>query len=257
MPVLETSCDQGVLTLRMTRPEALNALNDALRDALVQAIATADADPGVRVVVLRGSPRAFSAGGDVKGMGGRDANGWTAGLKNLRRLIEHVVGSTKPVVAAVEGLAVGSGFSLAMACDLLVASETARFRMMFIERGLVPDGGASYFLPRQVGLHRAKEMALSGRYIEAREAYELGLVTRLWPEQHFEAELAGLLRDLASRPTLAAGITKRLMNRTFESDLSTALELETLGQVVAGASFDHAESLDALASRRAPRFEGR
>lgn len=245
------------MTFRLNRPEALNALNPELRSALADGLADAAGDPAVRVVVLRGSRRAFSSGGDVTSMADRDANGWTAGMLNLRRLIEQVVVCPKPVVAAVEGVAVGAGFSLALASDLIVASTEARFGMAFIRRGLVPDGGASYFLARQVGLYRAKEIALTGRLLAAREAFDLGIVSRLWTDEEFEPGLQALLQEMAAAPTVAAGMTKRLVNRAFETDLSTALELETLGQAVAGGTYDHAESLRAWRDKRDAVYEGR
>jgi 2-(1,2-epoxy-1,2-dihydrophenyl)acetyl-CoA isomerase len=257
MSVLDVEQDGPVVTLRLNRPEALNALDAELRTALADGLVAAGDDPAVRVVLLRGSRRAFSAGGDVTAMTDRDANGWTAGMLNLRRLMEQVVACPKPIVAAVEGVAVGSGFSLALACDLIVASTDARFGMAFIRRGLVPDGGATYFLARQVGLYRAKEMALTGRFVPAGEAFDLGIVSRLWSPDVFEAELCGLIGQLATAPTVAAGMTKRMVNRAFETDLSTALELETLGQAVAGGTQDHAESIRAWRDKRDAAFEGR
>lgn len=247
--------EQGVLWLTLNRPHARNAINDELRRLLLEHLGAAAA-PDVRAVVIQGHERAFSAGADVTEMGGEP--GTIADmLEQGRTMVEAISRLPKPVIAAVRGPAAGSGFSIAMACDIIVADETAVFYSVFTKLGLIPDLAATHWLARQVGLHRAKEIVFTARPVRATEAHELGLVTRLWPAADFQAELGRLAHELASGPTAAFGVAKRLLNRTFETDLSTALELEKLGQLVMVSSEDHLRSVEAFQNKTTAVFEGR
>jgi 2-(1,2-epoxy-1,2-dihydrophenyl)acetyl-CoA isomerase len=253
-PLLARQAD-GVLWLTLNRPQARNAINDELRRLLLEHLDAAAA-PEVRAVVIQGSARAFSAGADVNEMGGEP--GTIADmLEQGRTMVEAISRLPKPVIAAVRGHAAGSGFSIAMACDIIVADETAVFYSVFAKLGLIPDLAATHWLARQVGLYRAKEIVFTARPVPAAEAHGLGLVTRLWPAGDFDAELSRLAGELASGPTVAFGVAKRLLNRTFETDLSTALELEKLGQLVAVSSEDHLSSVEAFKNKTTTTFAGR
>ena len=254
-PVLVRQAE-GVLWLTLNRPHARNAINAEVRVLLRDGLSAAAADPDVRAVVIQGDERAFSAGADVGEMDGRPGT-IARMLDEGHAIVDSIARLPKPVIAAVRGHAAGSGFSIALACDLIVADETAVFRAIFAKLGLIPDWSATYWLARQVGLYRAKEIIFSARPVSAGEAHELGLVARLWPAAEFDAELRRLAGELASGPTLAYGMTKRLLNRTFETDLATAIELENLGQLVAVASQDHLRSVEAFTNKTTTAFEGR
>jgi 2-(1,2-epoxy-1,2-dihydrophenyl)acetyl-CoA isomerase len=240
--------EQGVLWLTLNRPHARNAVNAEVRVLLRETLSAAAAAPDVRAVVIQGDERAFSAGADVNEMDGEPGT-IARMLDEGHVIVESIARLPKPVIAAVRGPAAGSGFSIAMACDIVVADETAVFHSSFAKLALIPDWAATYWLARQVGLYRAKEILFSARPVPAAEAQELGLVSRLWPAAEFDAELRRLAHELASGPTVAFGVTKRLLNRTFETDLSTALELENLGQLVAVSSQDHLRSVEAFRNR--------
>lgn len=250
--------EDGVLHLTLARPERRNALSPDMRQGLIDQMAAAAADRSVRVVTVRGADGTFCAGGDVSTQGGeRTALDSADRLLFGRRVVESIVNLAKPVVAIVEGHAVGAGLGLALACDLVVARDDARFSAIFARRGLVPDMGTTYFLARQVGLHRAKELVMTARMFGAEEAYGLGLLARCWPAETFETEVADLVSWVATGPTAAWGTAKRALNRTFESDLSTMLEMETLGQAVASQTHDHREAVEAFRDKGEPTFEGR
>lgn len=246
---------EGVLWLTLNRPQARNAMNDEVRALLLHHLGAAAA-ADVRAVVIKGDERAFSAGADVNEMDG-DPGTIARMLEEGRAIVDGIARLPKPVIAAVRGHAAGSGFSIAMACDIIVADETAVFHSSFAKLGLIPDWAATYWLARQVGLYRAKEIIFSARPVSAGEARELGLVSWLWPAAEFDAELRRLAHELASGPTLALGIAKRLLNRTFETDLTTAIELENLGQLVAISSQDHLRSVEAFKNKSETAFEGR
>jgi 2-(1,2-epoxy-1,2-dihydrophenyl)acetyl-CoA isomerase len=232
---LLTRLDGGVLTLRLNRPESRNAINTVLRYQLRDALQSAAVDAEVRVVVLRGDRTAFCAGGDIKEMSGDPAVN-TVKLGLAKQIVTSIADMAKPVVAVVQGHAAGAGFSLAVACDIIVADDNAKFHASFVGRGLVPDMGASYWLVRQLGLHRAKDLLLTGRSLTAREATELGLVTRYWPDGDFEERLGELISGLAAAAPAAIGLTKRMVNRALETDLSAALDTELAAQLVAARS---------------------
>lgn len=242
-PLLSSSSG-GVLTLRLNRPHARNAINRELRRMLRDALQDAAIDPAVRVIVLRGDQQAFCAGGDIKEMGKGPADN-VVKLGLAKQIVQSIADMEKPVVAVVRGHAAGAGFGFALACDLVVADETAVFSATFVERGLVPDMGSGHWLIRQVGLHRAKDILLTGRRIDAQEALELGLVSRLWRSEELEERLAELAGKLVTAPPAALGLTKRALNRAFETDLGAALDTELVSQLVAAESAEARASLPA------------
>ena len=231
-------------------------MNHALRGQLLNRLTVDAVDPDVRAVVIQGDSTSFCSGGDIKEMGSEPAV-VARKLREGRAIVESIAQLPKPVIAAVRGYASGAGFSIALACDLIVADETAIFHSVFVQRGLIPDLGGTYWLARQVGIYRAKEIILSGREVSAQEASALGLVSHLWTSAEFSAELRALASGLARGPTIAYGLTKRMLNRTFETDMATALELEGLAQAVTASSQDHRDSIEAFIAKKPATFHGR
>ena len=245
-PILVTLVD-GVLRLQLNRPTARNAINWALRRKLHRVLDDASRDHSVRVVVIAGDERAFCAGGDVKEMGGGDRD-TSDKLLMMKDISQSVADMPKPVVAEVRGFAAGAGFGMALMCDLVLADETAVFKSTFIQLGLVRGLGTSFWLPCQVGLHRAKEIILTGRAIDAHEAHALGFVSRVWRTDEFRAGADEVIAALAAQPVSGMGLAKPLLNRTFETDLSSAMDAERLAQITAAKSEEHRAYLEAVRS---------
>ena len=254
-PALLVSSEGAVTRMTFNRPGARNAINWELRRALVRALEDAAMDHSVRVVVLAGDERAFCAGGDVKemGVGSRDTSDKLLIAKRINQLISEM---DKPVVAEVRGYASGAGFGLALACDIVLADESAIFQSSFIQRGLVPDMGTTYWLIRQVGLHRAKEIIFTGRSVGAAEACELGFVSRLWASADFRSQADALERELAEQPNVGLGLTKRMLNRGLESDLSSAMDAERVSQLLASTSDEHVAYLEGVRAGSGARGGG-
>jgi 2-(1,2-epoxy-1,2-dihydrophenyl)acetyl-CoA isomerase len=253
-----TACADGVATLTLNRPEARNALDMAMRRDLEAALTRLDQDPDVRVLVVRGAGEHFSAGGDVKLM--RDhpmtAAEGQARVEAINRAIVVLARFRAPTIAMVDGAAAGAGCNLALACDLVVASDRARFGEVFARIGLIPDAGGTYFLPRRVGLARAKELVFTGDIIDAREAERIGLVNRVVPVPDLERETYALARRIADGPPRALAAAKALLDRAPSLDLESALHWEALTQGTMIAAADHREGLRAFFEKRAPRFTG-
>ncbi|HWV83971.1 MAG TPA: enoyl-CoA hydratase [Capillimicrobium sp.] len=262
MPAVTLTTADGLATIELNRPEALNAWNVALGDELLAAVRAVADDRAVRAVLVRGAGRAFSSGADLKDVAGR---GTTAeGRPDLQAVLEEVyhpiiVGirtMEKPVVAAVNGPAVGIGLSLALACDLVVAAESAYFLLAFVNIGLVPDGGSSLFVPARVGFSRAAEMALLGERVSARDALAWGLVNRVVADDALAAEAEALGRRLAEGPTRSYAGSKRQLNATVYARLEEQLALEArLQQEMAGTA-DFVEGIGAFVQKREPLFRG-
>ena len=251
-----------VATISLNRPDRLNAFDGAMHRELHAALDEAAADEGVRCVVLRGEGRGFSAGADLRDEDLRREDGEPPDLgEYLRRsysvTVKKMVEMEKPVVAALHGPVYGAGVGIALACDMRVAAESARFSVAFVKIGLMPDAGVSFFLPRVVGLGRAMEMSMLGDPVDAGEAHRFGLVNRVVPDERLEEEAAGLARRLAALPTRALGQIKRSLYASFESDLDAALEREARGQSLCGRTRDFEEGVAAFFERREPRFSGR
>jgi len=248
--------DGPVATLTLNRPEALNALNAELRGALLAAVKAASRDDAIRALVITGAGRGFCAGADLRGGGGERA------FRRVLRaeynpLIEAIRGCPKPVVAAVNGVAAGAGFSLAVAADLVVASEDARFVPAFHRIGLVPDSGLARVLVRTLGRHRAFEILLGERHLGARDAEEAGLVAAVVPADALAETSRQLAQRLAAGPTRGIALTKRLLAQAEDATLAETLEAEAALQDVAGRTEDHAEGVAAFAEKRDPSFRGR
>ena len=247
----------GVLTLTLNRPEALNSFNVEMKEALLAALKDAARDKSVRVVVLTGAGRAFSAGQDLKE---RQAPGVADLGTELRLRYNPIVLAMrrleKPVIGAINGVAAGAGISVALACDIRIASEAASFIEVFARVGLVPDTGSSWFLPRLVGYAKAAEMAFTTDPVDAATAERIGLVNRVVPADTLMDETIVLATKLAQSAPLALGLAKRALNRALESGLEDQLEYEAQLQSIAGRSKDHVEGVAAFVEKRTPRFTG-
>ena len=246
----------GVATVTLDRPDAMNALTRASRRALARDLRVLSGDPAVRCVVLTGSGRAFCSGQDLREQDALEDVDTTI-RETYVPIIEALVQMPKPVIAAINGAAVGAGLSVALACDVRYLAEDAVLMMAFSNIALVPDSGGSWFLPRIVGSARAFELAATGRRVGSEEALALGLVQRVLPAPDLLPAANELAAALAARPTLALGWTKRLLRAAEESPLSDVMELEAQLQVAAVDTHDHAEGVAAFLGKRAPRFEGR
>jgi 2-(1,2-epoxy-1,2-dihydrophenyl)acetyl-CoA isomerase len=250
-------------TIELNRPDTLNAWNKQLAEELLAALEQATRDDAVRAVRIAGAGRAFSSGADLKGMGSEDVT--PEGRPDVYKVlteryhpIMHAIREMpKPVLAAVNGGAIGIGCSLALCCDLIVAAESAYFLLAFVNIGLAPDGGSSLFVPMRAGMARAAEMALLGERIAARQALEWGLVNRVVPDDELEAASGALAARLAAGPTRAYGACKQQLNQHLYARMGEQLELEArLQQEMAGTD-DFLEGVSAFLTKRPPDFSGR
>lgn len=260
-PCLLVENDGGVRTLRLNRPDVLNAFNIDLLTALARAARDAEKDKAVRCLVITGAGRGFSAGQDLADVADRYQSDEPLELgAHLRTrynpLIAGLRTMEKPVIAAVNGVAAGAGASLALACDLRIAAESASFVQAFVNVGLVPDTGSTFFLPRLVGAARALELAFTGRKVKADEALRIGLVNLVVPDGDLAAETMKLAKKLADLPTRAIGLTKRAMNTAWSADLEGQLDYEAMLQTTAGRTHDHREGVTAFLEKRPPRYTG-
>ncbi len=261
MPV-KTERQDAVSIISLDRPEVLNAFDDELGIALLDAVRQGSSDPEVRCIVITGEGRAFSSGEDLAALTGTYERGEAPPLGDtlIRRynpLIEAVVSAPKPVVAVVNGVAAGAGASLALACDFRILSEKAKFVLAFVKVGLVPDSGAIWFLSRAVGHARAMEISLLGAPIDATIALTWGLATQVHPPDELEAAWRKFAGELASGPTRAFALIKELGVTAATSSLTEQLEAEIAAQSEAGATADHMEGVQAFLGKRPPNFSGR
>jgi len=248
---------EGVAIITLDRPEKLNALTVETREALGTHFETAARDGAVRSVLLQASGKAFCASGDVSKMGDFTAESGRTLLKLAHRMVRNLANIEKPVVAGVRGAVAGIGWSLTLACDAVIASETARFTQVFRHVGLVPDGGAVYFLTQHLGIQRAKELVYSGRRVEALEAHALGLVNKVVPDAELDTAAFEYARELASGPTFALGVAKKMFKLMHQPDLETFLDAEAWAQGLTLLTEDHAEGVKAFFEKRKPVFQGR
>jgi 2-(1,2-epoxy-1,2-dihydrophenyl)acetyl-CoA isomerase len=251
----------GVATVTLNRPEALNAFSTPMQRELAGLIAQMAVDDAVRAVVLTGAGRAFCAGGDMGEMETAPDPFPLDDRNKLRRMLTGVlmplVKLEKPVIAAVNGAAVGAGMNLALAADITFVSESAKLGQVFVKVGLVPDTGGLYLLTRLIGLNRAKELCFTGRLISAREAADLGLVNHVLPAADVLPAAQALAKELAAGATAAIGLTKTLLNMAPTATLEEMAEFESYALAVVLSTDDHREGIKAFREKRAPRFSGR
>jgi 2-(1,2-epoxy-1,2-dihydrophenyl)acetyl-CoA isomerase len=258
-PNVEVSVDGGVGSITINRPERMNACTGAMFDALHDAAMTMrTAQP--RVVVFRGGGEHFCSGADVSGDDTDKIEGADHGLHSMRRIGDAVIALhalPMPTIAAVDGVAVGAGFGFALAADLMVCSDRARFSLIFARRALSLDFGTSYLLPRRVGLHRAKEMAFTAAEYGAEAAREIGFVNQVVAAEELDAAVDALVAKIVAGPPLALSMSKRLLDNAAHQSLAQAVEAETLAQNVNFTTADVAEAASAFVERRGTEFRGR
>jgi 2-(1,2-epoxy-1,2-dihydrophenyl)acetyl-CoA isomerase len=251
---------EGIATVTLNRPEAFNALNMQLAREFHDAIVRCSENEAVRVMVVTGSGKAFCAGGDVKGFADHiDTFGAHAKLltTELHGAVSRMVRMSKPTLTAINGVAAGAGMSLALAGDLILATESARFTMAYTQLGVSPDGSSSFFLPRLIGVKRALELTLLNPVLSAREAMEWGIVNRVFADDQFHQAVQNLARQLAQGPTLAYGQAKALFYGSSSETLETQMEHEAQMLAASGKTADFREGVFAFVEKRQPTFQGR
>jgi 2-(1,2-epoxy-1,2-dihydrophenyl)acetyl-CoA isomerase len=251
--------DRGVVTVTMNRPERKNAANGTMWRELLAVFDDVSADRADRVLVLTGAAGAFCSGADLSdpsNVAGRPGDPYLAQMRALGDVALRLHRLPKPTIAKVGGVAAGAGMSLAIGCDLVVASESARFSQIFAKRGLSIDFGASWLLPRLIGLHRAKELAFFADILTSAEAAEFGLVNRVGADDVLDEFVGAWARRLAEGPTLALSMTKTMLNQSMAASMEGALEDEARSQSVNFGTRDTREALAAFAQKRSPVFEG-
>ncbi|MFH5927124.1 enoyl-CoA hydratase/isomerase family protein [Roseomonas xinghualingensis] len=263
--LLEANGPVAVLTLN--RPKARNAIDDAMRADLVAALDHVARTDAIKALVITGAGQGFCAGGDVKSMQARLAvpqgevalNGWRR-QQRTHHAISMLHALPKPTIAAVNGAATGLGCDVALCCDFIIASEQARFAMTYILRGLIPDGGGMYFLPRRVGLSRAKELIFSGRTVEPEEALRLGMIDRVTTADALLNDARGWAAELSKGAPAALALSKNILDQTFELSVEQVFAMGSQAQAICYSSKEHQESvaafLEGVAQRRAAKAKG-
>lgn len=257
--VLYEQTPEGVGIVTLNRPKSLNAIVDEMRAELLELMTRLSSDRSVKAIVITGAGRAFCAGGDVKQMSSA-RNGFEIRdrMKGyMHNVVKLIWTMEKPVIAAVNGYAVGAGCNLALACDFVIAAETAKFNQSFVNIGLAPDTGGLYFLPQLVGLAKAKELMLRGKPIDAVEAERIGMIMKAVPGETLMDEAMALADELAAGAPRAIGLTKLMLNRSADMTLEQTLEYEVSVQASLISSDDHKEGARAFSEKRKPVFTGK
>ena len=253
----------GIATITLNRPDRLNAIGATMSQDLAQVLEEANSDNEVRVLIITGAGKGFCSGADLKTLGdaagavGRGMVTRSPAAGGIRSFAIQMQSFEKPSIAAVNGPAVGAGLSIALACDIRIASEKARFSQIFIKRGLVPDTGSSYLLPRVVGIDKACEMVYTGDILDAEQAKDYGLVSRVVPHGELMREVRGLATRIAAGPPIAMKLAKRALYKGVTTDLASAVEFEGYTQGICFGTEDFREGMTAFDEKRQPEFKGR
>ena len=257
MAEIEVTRSESIATVTINRPQRKNAVKSDMWAQLAETFRSLSVDSDVRCVVITGAGGEFCSGADLSA---RSASGkqvhQLAAMRHVNDAALSLHRMPQPTIAKVRGVAVGAGCNMALGCDLVVASETARFSEIFAKRGLSLDFGGSWILPRRVGLHHAKELALFGDIISATEARELGLVNRVLPDGELDAFVDGWAKRLAAGPPIALALTKRMLNNAMNVTMEEALDDEGAAQTVNFATKDTLEAMEAFMQKREPKFKG-
>ena len=259
MSSILTNITGGIATIALNRPEVFNSFNREMALEMQSALDKCAADPHVRAIVIKGEGKAFCAGQDLKEVTTPEL------MPGFRKILEEhynpiitrIRTINKPVVAAVNGVAAGAGANIALACDIVVAIESASFIQAFSKIGLVPDSAGTFFLPRLIGLQKASALMMLGDKVSAQEAFEIGMIYKFYPVALFEDEVAKLASTLANMPTKALGLTKRLLNESMTNNLDQQLALESKLQIESAESYDYNEGVAAFIQKRQPEFKGK
>jgi 2-(1,2-epoxy-1,2-dihydrophenyl)acetyl-CoA isomerase len=253
--------ENSVLTITLNRPDKLNAMTPSLLRELKQAFEQANSDSAVRVVILTGAGRGFCAGADLAAASELMMQGGFSYEENLNATYNPIIFTMqslqKPIIGAVNGVAAGAGMSLALACDIRIAAESASFLQAFIKIGLVPDSGSTWMLPRLIGITKALELMLTGQRVSAAEALDLGLVNRVIPDADLNATVQEMALMFATAPTKAIGLIKQAVNFAATSTLEAAMKNEATLQDIAGKSADHMEGVASFLEKRPAVFKGK
>ncbi len=254
---LLTELNAGVLTLTLNRPDVFNSFNQDMGRAFQAALDKAAQDKAVRCVVITGEGRAFCAGQDLKEVTCENSPGFKVIVEETyNRSIRRICDMEKPVVAAVNGVAAGAGANIALACDFVVAKSSVKFIQAFANIGLIPDSGGTFWLPRLVGMARAKALTMLGAPLRAPEAQAMGLIHQAVDDEAFEDAVNALASKLASMPTRGLGLTKKALHAAMNHDLHAQLKLELDLQFEAAETSDYAEGVQAFLEKRKPQFTG-
>jgi 2-(1,2-epoxy-1,2-dihydrophenyl)acetyl-CoA isomerase len=255
--ILRYEVKDKVATITLHRPDRYNAFDNPLSFEFIDALKEARRDPGVRAVVLTGAGKAFCSGQDLQAVADMNRSVGESVDKRYNPMVRLITTTEKPFIARMNGVAAGAGASLALACDYVVAVDTASMVWAFANIGLVLDSGSSFFLPRLVGRQKAFELATLGERISVAEAHRLGLVNQVVPADKLDETVDAVAQRYANAPTKAIGLIKRMLHRSFESSLEDMLELEKSGQEIAGRTEDYREGVKAFIEKRKPHYQGR
>lgn len=250
------SVENKVATITLNRPDVFNAFNEELSYEMQDSLKEVEKNKEVRVVVITGAGKAFCSGQDLKSIAGSKRNLSESLYKRYNPIIRAIRNMPKPIICKLNGVGAGAGCSLALACDMIIASENASLIEVFINVGLVLDSGSSYFLPRVVGSAKAFEIATMGSKISAEEALKMGMINKVVKSEELDEAVKKITDYYAGAPTKAIAIIKKMLNKSFHSDLETMLEYEAYCQGIAGNSADYREGVQAFVEKRKPNFKG-
>ncbi|MCC9167961.1 enoyl-CoA hydratase-related protein [Pontibacter harenae] len=254
---IKFSIEAGVATITLNRPEVYNSFNAAMALSLQEQLRQCNENPEVRAVLLTGAGKAFCAGQDLaEAAGPQSMEISDIVVKHYNPIILLLRSLEKPVVAAVNGVAAGAGANIALACDIVVAKESASFIQAFSKIGLIPDSAGTFFLPRLIGMQRASALMMTGDKVSAKEAVEMGMIYKAFADDAFEAEVQSLVQKLAQMPTKGLAYTKQLLNCTYQFNLEEQLTNEAIFQHKAGQTSDFKEGVQAFIEKRKPNFTG-
>ena len=256
---ITTQIENKIATLSLNRPEVFNSFNREMALLLQRELDACEMNPEVRAIVITGIGKAFCAGQDLKEVTSAELN---PGFKKILEehynpIISRIRKIEKPIIAAVNGVAAGAGANIALACDVVIASENASFIQAFSKIGLVPDSGGTFFLPRLIGFQKASALMMLGDKVSATEAERLGMVYKVVSSETFLEEVNNIALMMANMPTKALGLTKRLLNQSLTNSLEVQLDLEGKLQIESAQSEDYAEGVDAFVNKRKPNFKGK